>query len=165
MKPNTNKITFRKAEKKDKKDIYGLFHADKKSGVHIENSSFAMLGLETMNEDQLIERMIKCETEVVFRNKQEFLGIIEIVPYSDDALELRSANYIFGNIDPVDSEAATQEYIIGALKIHGAKRIILEVSKENNIMITHLLGAGYRVISTINNTITFEFDFSKFNQK
>lgn len=158
-----NKISFRPLEEKDKKDIYAIFHPSE--GVQVEKQGYLMLGLEEMSEDKLYERMIKSGTEAMVRNDTEFIGLIETTPYSDDALEIKTAAIINETIDVKESELSSQKYIIKALKKYGAKRMVLEVSKDNNFVIKHLLASGYKVISTINNTITFEFDFSKFNKR
>ncbi|QHX36233.1 hypothetical protein STIUS_v1c06790 [Spiroplasma sp. TIUS-1] len=159
---NQNKISFSKVEQKYKKDIYSLFHPSEE--MVIEKSAYSMLGLEEMDEDQLFERMISSKTELILKDNSQFVGLIETIPYKEDALEIRIASIIYEDANVKETEAATQKYIIKALKKHGAKRMILEVSKDNNLMIEHLLGSGYKVISTINNSITFEFDFSKFNK-
>ncbi|WP_338983473.1 hypothetical protein [Spiroplasma endosymbiont of Othius punctulatus] len=156
----THKITFRKLVESDKKNLSGLFGKSSKA----DTSAYAIFELDQLSEDDLFKRMANLNVEVITRDDSLFLGIIEMVPYENNGLELRTVVIQDDNIDPKESEIATEKYIIKALKKHGATRIIISIEKTQDATINHLLSSGYKVVSTINNIITFEFDFGKFNK-
>ncbi|WP_338983471.1 hypothetical protein [Spiroplasma endosymbiont of Othius punctulatus] len=156
-------INFRDIEEKDKEEIFYLFKDE--NDHKIENTSYSMLGLNKLNEDKLYTRMINAGAQVIVASGK-VVGIIEVVPYDEDALELRIA-IIIGLRETIEEDEwsdVVDRYIIAILKKYGVKRIIMEVSKKGDKTITYLLDSGFRVISTINDSISLEFDYTKFNQ-
>ncbi|WP_338983475.1 hypothetical protein [Spiroplasma endosymbiont of Othius punctulatus] len=156
-----NKITYRKVEEQDKKDLFNIFHEDNSDIVRF---SYSMLGLDKLTDIELLERMIKVDAEIILR-EGKFLGVIETTPYDSDSIEIRLAMEKFDHVDQRESEAATEKFILKQLEKHGVSRIIIEVHKQFDLAIKHLLSAGYKVVSTINDAVTFEFDFKKLNKK
>lgn len=155
------KVNIRKVEEKDKKFLHEIIGLDDSK---VEKASFNMLGLELLNQDELLARMIKADARIFDVDGKYPFAVIEVVPYEKDTLEVRMISLINKTGEDRISQITTEKFIIDLLEEHGAKRVIMEVSLKSSVIIKNLIASGYRVISIINETVTLEFDYTNLNK-